>query len=67
MPVSRETALIVQYTELLHTYRNPNHREVRKFRKSHSEDTVFQRRADTLDRVFRLKEEALRETRKKKS
>lgn len=56
---SKESPLIIEYTNLLHTYRDPNHRQVLRFREEHAGDAVFQRRADALDKVWRIKEELM--------
>lgn len=47
--------LIIQYTNLLHRHGGPDSSRVKKFRAQHSGDTVFIRRADVLDYVWRLK------------
>lgn len=49
--------LIIQYTNLLHQYRDPNANAVKQFLKRHSQDSVFLRRAHALNKVFKLKEE----------
>lgn len=49
--------LIIQYANLLHKYRDPNAAAVRGFLQEHSSDEVLLRRANALNRVFRLKEE----------
>ncbi len=49
--------MIIQYTNLLHQYRDPNADPVKEFLKKQSADKVFLRRAEALNKVFRLKEE----------
>ena len=49
--------LIIQYTNLLHQYRNPEVDVIKKFVEKHSGDLVFVKRARALNKVFRLKEE----------
>ncbi len=49
--------LIIQYTNLLHQYRNPNAETVKKFLEENSKDPVFVKRARVLNKVFRLKEQ----------
>lgn len=49
--------LIIQYTNLLHQYRNPNAEIVKKFLEENSKDPVFVKRARVLNKVFRLKEQ----------
>jgi hypothetical protein len=51
--------LIIEYTNLLHRYRDPNAREVRAFVAQHQDDPVFVRRAAALDIAFRLKAELI--------
>jgi len=51
--------LIIQYTNLLHQHRGPNAKVIKDFRKQHASDEVFIKRADTLDKVWRLKESLL--------
>jgi hypothetical protein len=41
----------------LHQYANPQAPEVREFLRAHAGDPVFLQRAETLNRVFKLKEE----------
>jgi hypothetical protein len=41
---------IHKYTQLLQKHADPNHPECKAFRKTH-DDVVFQRRADTLDKL----------------
>jgi hypothetical protein len=52
----RKGALIVQYTNLLHRWRDPNAKSVREFLQKHRNDAVFQRRAKVLNRLFLLKQ-----------
>lgn len=47
--------LIIQYTNLLHEYRDPKAGPVKDFLAKHG-DPVFQRRARVLNKLFRLKE-----------
>ena len=49
--------LIIQYTNLLHQYRDPNAPEVSAFVEEHRGDKVFVRRTKALNRVFQLKQE----------
>jgi len=49
--------LIIQYTNLLHQYRDPKVKAVTEFLKRHSEDSVFVKRAQVLNKVFLLKQE----------
>ena len=49
--------VIIEYTNLLHKYRDPNAAPVKEFLKSHSSDKVFLRRAEALNKVFQLKAE----------
>jgi hypothetical protein len=49
--------LIIQYTNLLHQYRDTEAEPIKKFLKKHSQDHVFIRRAKTLNKVFKLKEQ----------
>jgi len=49
--------LIIQYTNLLHQYRDPEAEAIKKFLKKHFQDHVFIRRAKTLNKVFKLKEQ----------
>lgn len=49
--------LIIQYTNLLHQYRDPEAEAIKKFLGKHSQDRIFIRRAKTLNRVFKLKEQ----------
>jgi hypothetical protein len=48
--------LIIQYTNLLHQYRDPQATACRWFLESHRGDAVFMRRAKILNKLFRLKE-----------
>ncbi len=54
-----DTPLIIQYTNLLHKYRDIEAKEVRKFVEQHKEDKVFVRRAKTLDGLFVLKRDLI--------
>ena len=54
--MSGEQPLIIQYTNLLHQYRDPNAKPVKAFMKK-QRDPVFQRRARALNKLFKLKEE----------
>lgn len=47
--------LIIQYTNLLHKYRDPLAKEVVDFVKQHENDKVFVRRANVLNMVWALK------------
>lgn len=47
--------LVIQYTNLLQKYRDPNAKAVAEFRQQHIDDRVFQERAKVLDEVFELK------------
>ena len=58
--------LIIQYTNLLHQYRDPEANAVKKFLKEHSGERVFVKRAQALNKVFRLKEELVETPRKTK-
>lgn len=49
--------LIIQYTNLLHQYRDPEAEAIKKFLRKHSQDRIFIRRAKTLNKVFKLKEQ----------
>ena len=53
--------LIIQYTNLLHQYRDPNAKSVQVFLKKHSQDRLFIKRAKVLNRVFKLKEDLVTE------
>jgi hypothetical protein len=48
---------IIEYTNLLHKYRDPDAEPVLEFVREHASDPVFVRRAKVLKRVFQLKEE----------
>jgi hypothetical protein len=48
--------LIITYTNLLHKYRDPQAKEVREFVEKHIDDKDFVRRAQTLDKLFALKQ-----------
>lgn len=52
-----EQPLIIEYTNLLHQYRDVNAAEVQRFLKQHADDPVFVRRAAVLNKVFKLKPE----------
>lgn len=52
-----EQPLIIQYTNLLHQYRSPEAAEVKAFLQQHHTDTVFLKRAEVLNKVFKLKAE----------
>ena len=47
--------MIIEYTNLLHKYRDSNADAVKDFLKAHSSDEVFVKRAKALNKVFRLK------------
>jgi len=49
--------LIIQYTNLLHQYRDPAAPAVKAFVAEHAKDKVFVRRTKALNRVFQLKRE----------
>ena len=49
--------LIITYTNLLHKYRDAEAKEVKNFVERHKEDTVFVRRAHTLNDLFALKKD----------
>jgi hypothetical protein len=49
--------LIIEYTNLLHQYRDPGAPAVKDFLRRHRADVVFRKRAEVLNRVFRLKAE----------
>jgi hypothetical protein len=49
--------LIIQYTNLLHEYGDPQAAPVLAFLEEHAEDKVFLRRAAVLNKVFQLKRE----------
>lgn len=48
--------LIIQYTNLLHKYRDPNAEPVKAFLRKHAADKVLIKRADALNEVWKLKE-----------
>lgn len=48
--------LIIQYTNLLHKYRDPNAQPVKAFREKHASDQVFLKRTAAIDKVWKLKE-----------
>lgn len=48
--------LTIQYTNLLHQYRNPEAAEVKAFVAQHSDDNTFVKRAEVLNRMFKLKD-----------
>lgn len=56
--------LIIQYTNLLHRYRDLDAPKVKQFMQANSEDRVFVKRAEALNVIFKLKDE-LSETRGK--
>lgn len=56
--------LIIQYTNLLHRYRDLDAPKVKQFMRENSQDPVFVKRAEALNVIFKLKEE-LSETRGK--
>ena len=49
--------LLIEYTNLLHKYRDPSAGPVQAFLQKHSGDAVFTRRAQALNKVFKLKQE----------
>jgi hypothetical protein len=49
--------LIIEYTNLLHKYRDPAAAPVKEFLQKHSSDKVLLQRAQALNKVFRLKQE----------
>ncbi len=51
---------IIEYTNLLHRYRDPNAKQIKEFLQKHSEDKVFLKRAQTLNKLFKLKETLVR-------
>jgi hypothetical protein len=54
----RETQpLLIQYTDLLHKYRDVESEPVKLFIAKHSYDAVFIRRAKVINRVFKIKED----------
>jgi hypothetical protein len=55
-----EHPLIIQYTNLLHQYRDPKAEPVREFVRKHANDETFVKRAATLDKMFLLREQLVR-------
>lgn len=55
-----EQPLIIQYTNLLHKYRDPNAEPVKAFLEKHAVDNVFIKRAEALNEVWKLKEALIR-------
>jgi hypothetical protein len=53
----RQDRLIIEYTNLLHQYRDPAAREVVTFMHQHGDNAIFVKRAQVLNKVFRLKAE----------
>jgi hypothetical protein len=51
--------LIIRYTNLLHQHRSPDAEPVKKFLQENSSDEVFVRRAEVLNKVFKLKEQLI--------
>ncbi len=51
--MSTEAPLIIQYTNLLHKYGNPDAPAVRDFVQANQADQVFVRRVDVLNKVFK--------------
>jgi len=51
----KDEPLIIQYTNLLHQYRDPHATEVKAFVEKHKGDAVLMRRVDTLNKVWELK------------
>jgi hypothetical protein len=49
--------LIIQYTQLLHQYRDTEAEPVKAFVQAHLNDLVFVKRVKTLNKVFKLKAE----------
>jgi hypothetical protein len=56
-----EQPLVIQYTNLLHQYRDPDAKPIREFLRKHS-DPVFRRRAKALNRLFKLKQNLVTNT-----
>lgn len=52
--------LIIQYTNLLHKYRDPNAEAVKAFREQHATDEVFLKRAAAINKVWKLKEQLVK-------
>ena len=48
---------IIQYTNLLHRYRDPEAKQVKAFVDKHKDDKVFLRRTKALNKLFSLKKE----------
>ena len=55
-----EEPSIIQYTNLLHQYRDPGAEAVVAIVKAHQTDDVFLRRVEVLNKVFLLKADLLR-------
>ena len=53
--MAKEQPVIIQYTNLLHKYRDPNATEVKAFLKEHADDRVLKNRAKVLNKVFAAK------------
>jgi len=53
--------LIIQYTNLLHRYKDINAPKVKQFISENSNDELFLKRAATLNKIFKLKD-ALNDT-----
>ena len=49
--------LIIQYTNLLHQYRDHNAKAVKEFLRKNSSNSVFMKRARVLNKIFQLKEQ----------
>ncbi len=49
--------LTIQYTNLLHQYRDPEAAPVKAFVAKHSDDKIFVMRAEVLNKMFKLKGE----------
>jgi hypothetical protein len=54
--LSMTQPLIIQYTNLLHQYRDTNAKSVKEFLSTHANDKTFIRRAKALNKLFKLKE-----------
>ena len=52
----KDEPLIIQYTNLLHQYRDPNAAEVKAFVELNKGDAVLMRRVETLNKVWELKQ-----------
>jgi hypothetical protein len=50
---------IIQYTNLLHQWRDPSAKKVREFLEQNSDDEVFLKRAKVLNKLFQLKQEVV--------